>query len=170
MDALLHLAGNDGAAAGVDVGPLIQGDHLEAGAAVHELVAGEDAGLAAAQNGHVIAGIHVRSLTFRHIWEGLDALSQFDIITKDGAVYNAVFPKNSCFVWEARGRGGPAQRPGGRESSSSTQSDTSTTRYSVGVSRITTRRMPALMMSRRHMEQEVEPGISAPVSGATHTM
>ena len=35
---------------------------------------------------------------------------------------------------------------------------------------MTTRWIPALMMSRRHMEQEVEPGMRAPVSGSTHAM
>ena len=34
---------------------------------------------------------------------------------------------------------------------------------------MTTLAIPALMMSRRHMEQEVEPGISSPVAGSRHT-
>ncbi len=54
----------------------------------------------------------------------------------------------------------------GRESSFSIQSDTGTTVYSVLVFRITTRSMPALMMSRRHMEQEVASGSSSPLAAA----
>ena len=50
VDALLHLARHDGAAPGIDVGPLIQGNHLEARVAVHQLIAREDAGLAAADD------------------------------------------------------------------------------------------------------------------------
>ena len=67
VDALLHLARHDGAAPGIDVGPLIQGDHLEARVAVHQLIAREDAGLAAADDGNVIACVHVRSLTLQQI-------------------------------------------------------------------------------------------------------
>jgi len=59
----------------------------------------------------------------------------------------------------------------GRESSSSIHSFcTSTTRYSVGVSRMTMRLMPALMIRRRHMEQEVEWGISSPFLGLRQAM
>ena len=36
----------------------------------------------------------------------------------------------------------------------------------AGVSRTTTRLMPALMMSRRHMEQQVVPRSSSPVAGS----
>ena len=36
--------------------------------------------------------------------------------------------------------------------------------------RMTSRRIPALMIRRRHMEQEVEPGIRSPVLGSRHTM
>lgn len=43
----------------------------------------------------------------------------------------------------------------GRESSSRIQSSTWTTEYSLSVLRITTRSMPALMIMRRHMEQDV---------------
>ena len=54
VDALLHLARHDGAAAAVDVGALVQCHYLEAGVPEHQLVAGENARLAAAQNGNVI--------------------------------------------------------------------------------------------------------------------
>ena len=55
VDALLHLARHDGAAAAVNVGALVDGDHLKAGAAAHQLVSGENTGLAAAEDGNVIA-------------------------------------------------------------------------------------------------------------------
>ena len=50
-----HLARHDGAAAAVNVGALVDGDHLKAGAAAHQLVSGENTGLAAAEDGNVIA-------------------------------------------------------------------------------------------------------------------
>ena len=50
----------------------------------------------------------------------------------------------------------------GRESSSRTQSSTWTTRNSRSPERMTTRSMPALMMTRRHMEQEVASWSSSP--------
>ena len=54
VDALPHLARHDGAAAVVDVPPLVQGQHLQVGAVVGQLIGGEDARLAAAQNRNVI--------------------------------------------------------------------------------------------------------------------
>ncbi len=92
VDALLHLARHNGAAAGIDIGPLIQGHHLEAGVAVHQLVPGENTGFAAAQNGNVIPCVHVRSLTLRHIWKGCNPPFQFDIIPKGLIFDNAVDP------------------------------------------------------------------------------
>ena len=75
------------------------------------------------------------------------------------------------------GRPPPAGRTGpqpsgrtGRESSPSIQLRTSTTRYRVLVSRMTTRSIPALMICRRHMAQEVELGISAPSAGLTQAI
>lgn len=50
----------------------------------------------------------------------------------------------------------------GRESSSRIQSSTWTTEYSRGPVRMTTRSIPALMITRRHMEQEVASWRSPP--------
>ena len=62
VDALLHLARHNGAAAVVDVLSLVQGQHLQARAAVGQLVGGKDARLAAAQNDDVVHGIHRKAL------------------------------------------------------------------------------------------------------------
>lgn len=59
----------------------------------------------------------------------------------------------------------------GRESSSSTHSFcTSITLKDFFVSRITTCRIPALIISRRHMEQDVESGRISPVFGSLHAI
>ena len=64
VNALLYLARHNGTAAGVDIGALIQGDHLERGMAAHQLVPGEDPGLAAADDGYIVSCVHVRSFPF----------------------------------------------------------------------------------------------------------
>ena len=58
VDALPHLARHDGAAAVVDVPPLVQGQHLQLRAVAGQLVGGEDPGLTAAQDDNVIDRIH----------------------------------------------------------------------------------------------------------------
>ena len=58
VDALLHLPRHDGAAAVVDVMALVHDEDLQAGAVVDELIAGEDAGFTAAQNGDVVGAPH----------------------------------------------------------------------------------------------------------------
>jgi hypothetical protein len=68
VDALLDLPGHDGAASGIDVGPLVQGDHLELRTPAHELIARKNTGLAAAQNGRVIACVHGDLSLFVIIW------------------------------------------------------------------------------------------------------
>ena len=66
------------------------------------------------------------------------------------------FPqKPTRFVLYSKTMALPAQTCRGRESSSWIQSSTWTTEYYRWVLRMTTRVMPALMMTRRHMEQEV---------------
>ena len=54
VDAPVHLAGDDGTVAGVDVRPLIQHQHFQFGPEFFELVAGEDTSLAAADDGHIV--------------------------------------------------------------------------------------------------------------------
>jgi len=65
--------------------------------------------------------------------------------------------------------GGLAVSYGCRESSCSIHSFTSVSVYSSAPTRQTTRAMPALMMSRRHMEQGVVSGLYSPVSESRPT-
>ena len=58
VDAFADLARHNGAAAVVDIPALVQGQHLQVGTAVGQLVGGKDARLAAAQDHYVIHGIH----------------------------------------------------------------------------------------------------------------
>ena len=65
VDALLHLARHDGAAAVIDILTLVQGQDLQTGVQVGQLVGGEDTGLAAAQDDNIIIGAHVRELLLK---------------------------------------------------------------------------------------------------------
>ena len=65
VDALLHLARHDGAAAVIDILTLVQGQDLQSGVQVGQLVSGEDTGLAAAQDDNIIIGAHVRELLLK---------------------------------------------------------------------------------------------------------
>ena len=57
-DALLHLPRHDGAAAAVDVRPLVQGQHLQLGMEMGQLIGGENACLPTAQDHSVVIGVH----------------------------------------------------------------------------------------------------------------
>ena len=58
VDAPVHLAGDDGTLAAVDVRALIHHQHIQLGAELLELVTGKDAGLAAANDRNIITGVH----------------------------------------------------------------------------------------------------------------
>ena len=58
VDALPHFARHNGAAAVVDVPPLVQGQHLQLRAVAGQLISGEDPGLAASQDHNVVDRIH----------------------------------------------------------------------------------------------------------------
>ena len=64
LDTVLHLAGHDGAAAAVDVAPLLQDHHLQLRISAHQLIARVDTGLSAADDGNVVSLVHHCSYSF----------------------------------------------------------------------------------------------------------
>ena len=58
VDTFPDLAGDDGAAAVIDVLPLVQGQNIQSGTKMGQLIGGEDPRFAAAQNGDIVIARH----------------------------------------------------------------------------------------------------------------